>query len=334
MSPIDSIRAGVEREQEGDLLEATAAYQTALDDPDPSVIADANYHLGRIAWRQGRHDVAIERYELARSLAARAGNVGLRAVVENGIGAVHYAREAYAQARASYRLALELSEEPSHRGRVMLNLGVLANVEGDFETAKSSYRRSRDLFRAIEDSTGEAQAWHNLGALHADLEEWDDADHAYATCLALCEARDDRQMMAHALVGQAEVACARERFDDALPACDEAIGISAQIGDELGRGEALRWKGHALRRLSEFASAERALDEAIRIAHRVQDTLLEAEASRDMAASVGERAGRAAARPWADRALALFDQLGAEDDGAELRAGLASLSAGGPRTPE
>ena len=92
--------------------------------------------------------------------------------------------------------------------------------------------------------------------LHADLEEWDEADEAYKRCLELCEAQGNKQMIANVLLNRSELSCARERYGDAVASCDLALSIYSAIGDEVGRGEAMRWKGHALRHMSAASSFE------------------------------------------------------------------------------
>jgi tetratricopeptide (TPR) repeat protein len=328
MTGPEAIRAGEAAEQGGDLVLATAAYQSALDHPDHTIAADAHFHLGRVAWRQGRYDDALAAYTKARALALESDSMEVRARVENGIGAVHYARGEYAQARAAYGVALELTHERSMRAKIVMNLGVIANIEGDLEDAREHYQNSRALFREAHDLDGEALTLHNIGMLHADLEEWEEADEAYERCLELCESRGNRQMIANVLLNRSELSCARDRYGDAVAGCDLALSIYSAIGDEVGRGEAMRWKGHALRLMGQLDQAERALNDAARIAHRTQVKLLEAEAMRDLGALYRARADVAQATKSLERALELFTQLGAQREVDELGAELRALSSG------
>jgi len=326
MTGPDAILAGEAAEQGGDLVNATAAYQAALDHTDRAVVADAHFHIGRVAWRQGRYDDALTAYTKARALAVESDTTEVRARVENGIGAVHYARGEYEQARAAYGVALELTKEPSLRAKIVLNLGVIANIEGDLEEAREHYQRSRALFREARDLAGEALTLHNIGMLHADLEEWDEADEAYRRCLELCEAQGNKQMIANVLLNRSELSCARERYGDAVASCDLALSIYSSIGDEVGRGEAMRWKGHALRHMGQLDQAERSLNDAARVAHRTQVKLLEAEATRDLAAV--RRAGGDAfgATKHLERALELFRTLGAQREVDEVVSELKALA--------
>ena len=328
MSGPDAIRIGEAAEGAGDFLGASAAYQSALAESDPRLIADAHFHLGRVGWRQGRYDDAVAQYEQARALAMSVGANELRARVENGLGVVHHARGALAQARASYAVALELTEDETQRGRVMLNLGAVANVEGDFAAARSCYERSRAIFQRTGFARGEASALHNLGMLNADEARWTEADEAYGQCLQLLETLEDRHGVASVLLNRSELSCANDQFDDAVGSCDLALSMFADVGDEVGRGEALRWKGHALRRLGRFSAADDTLGDAIRIARRAQVKLLEAEASWDFGLSRAGQSDRAGARKALERAHALFEELGAQRELADVQGDIDTIARG------
>ncbi len=325
MSGREAIETGEVAEFAGDFLDASAAYQSAVGDPDPLVVIDARFRLGRVAWRQGRYEEAVREYEQARAIAVRTGNNELRARVENGLGVVHHARGELAQARASYAVALDLTSDELQRARVMLNLGAVANIEGDFAVARAHYVRSLAIFQQTGFTRGEVSARHNLGMLDADEGRWEAADESYARSLTLLEALNDRQGIASVLLNRSELSCARDRYDEAVGMCDLAISIFAEVGDEVGRGEALRWKGHALGRLARYAESDAALTDAIRIARRAQIKLLEAEASRALAATKGAQGDREAARRLLASALALFDQLGAQPDVDAVRAELSAI---------
>lgn len=318
----DAIKTGEAAELAGDYLDATAAYESALSAADHGVIADAQFHLGRVAWRQGHFDDAILHYEMARAICVRIGDTELRARVENGAGVVYHTRGELTQARAAYSVALDLAKDETQRGRVLLNLGAIANIQGDLEGARAHYGRSRELFRRAGFRSGEASALHNLGMLHADLEQWDDADDAYRRCLELCEAQGNKQMIAKVLNNRVDVSVALGRADEAIGQADLALALYSELGDEVGRGETLRAKGNALREAGQFGEAERALEDAIRIGRRMQIKLLEAESARDLARvlmAAGAPDASEAARKYLTRAMKLFEELGAQREIAETR---------------
>jgi tetratricopeptide (TPR) repeat protein len=278
---VSPLAEGLAAEAADDLFGAAAAYEEAARDASHRVAAEGLFRLGRLAWRRGRFDDALDYYVQARARAQQAGLHQLQARAENGIGAVHHSRGEYAQARASYWVALGLTDSDALHGKIVLNLGVIANIEGDLEAARHHYAESRTLFARAGDAEGEALALHSAGMLHADQEEWDAAEDAYDRCLRLFESTRDSQMIANVLVNRAEVFCARERFSDAVAATEHARALYSELGDERGRAEALRWEGHARARLGQVAEAEHALAECLRIATRMRLEVLRAEAERE-----------------------------------------------------
>jgi tetratricopeptide (TPR) repeat protein len=309
--------AGQKAEERGDYVQAAAAYAKVTEDPDPAEAGEGHFRLGRVNWHQGRFEQALSAFERARSIARDGGLGDLEARAENGIGTVHYARGEYAQAKASYQIAMERTRDPVLVGRFMLNLGAIANIEGNLENALWHYLRARNLFRDNGDRASESLALHNLGMLHADREEWEAAADAYEQCLGICEFLGNRAMIPMVLLNQAEVFIAEGSFDRAIRACEVSMSISVEVGDEVGRGEAFRWLGHAQRTAGNAEAAEAALTEAVLVAQRFRVKLLEAEACRELWEL---KRPDPSARRWRDRALSLFRELGAEREVAILEA--------------
>ena len=301
--------AGEKAEERGDYVQAAAAYAEVTEDSDPAAAGEGHFRLGRVNWHQGRFEHALSAFEHARSIARDGGFGDLEARAENGIGTVHYARGEYAQAKASYQIAMERTKDPVLVGRFMLNLGAIANIEGNLESALWHYLRARNLFRDNGDRMSESLALHNLGMLYADREEWEAAGDAFEQCLGICEFLGNRAMIPMVLLSQAEVFIAQEDYDRAIRACEVSISISVEIGNEVGRGEAFRWLGHAQRKAGNLEGAERTLTEAVLVAQRFRVKLLEAEACREMWELKRSDADR---RRWRERALSVFRELGAE----------------------
>ena len=317
----EAIRTGERAELRGELGVAVTMYERLLAGGEPGTAAEARFRLGRVAWRQGRYDDAIAHYAAAAAAATSLGLVNLQARVENGVGAVHYARGAYAQARASYGLAQELaSDDPALRGKVLLNLGVIANIEGNLDSARQAYAKSEAAFAEAGDDDGRALVLHNLGMVNADLELWDEAADSYAGCLLLCERQGNRQMVANVLLNQSELHMAAGRHDLAVVHCERAMIIYTDLGDEPGRGDALRSRSRALRMLGRLDAAAADATAALRTATRLEARLLEAEATRELGLVERARGRGDAASELLSRALGLFSALGAAREVSELRA--------------
>lgn len=320
----EQLAKGERAEAVGDYLAAAAAYRSVTGVANTELAADAHFRLGRVFWRLGRFDVAMTAFANARALAEKAGATELQARAENGAGAVHYALSDYPSARSAYAASLALTRDRAMRGKIILNLGVIENILGDFEQAREHYEYAYRIFDEEGDSASATLALHNRGMVEADLLRWPAADASFRAALALATDAGNRDMIAKTLVNQSEVMVAQGALTEAMAQCDRALLIYDDLGDELGRGEALRWRAHALARAGENASAERSASEALQIAVRCGARLLEAEVARDLGVLRGQLGDRDGGRKLLLRACALFTELGVERDARALGQKLAT----------
>src|SRR6185312_15722949 len=86
------------------------------------------------------------------AIAAALGNDELAAEAMNGLGAVHIERGDPAAAVDVLERALATSgHPPALRGRIEQNLGIVANIRGDYGMALARYAASLEAFRAAQD---------------------------------------------------------------------------------------------------------------------------------------------------------------------------------------
>jgi tetratricopeptide (TPR) repeat protein len=304
---------GDEAEKRGDLPGAIAAYRRLSSSELPVSAAQGLFRLGRVAWRQGRLDDALELYERARASAIELGDDDLRAAIENGAGSVYCQRGIFTQARASYAVASELAVSAGLRGRIQINMGALALLLGDVEEARASYERAVELLDSISDEEALTLALHNLALAHAEEQDWDAAEASFERCLAIAERRGDRSVVAGALLNQAELRCEAERYPEAMERSEKSLALFAEMEDESGRAAALRVQGEIYRKMHQLEEAEPRLKEAIRIAGRLQLLTLEAEAARELGMVKAARGDVTSATKWLRRALARFSLMSADD---------------------
>ena len=312
MTGPDQLLAGERAEAAGDYHAAADAYRCLLAAPDEALAAEAHFRLGRVTWRQGRFDAALVEFESALALATRLGDMELWARAENGIGAAHYSRGEYASARRAYAASLARTADDAMRGKIILNLGVIENVEGNFEDALEHYERAFRLLTRSGDIESATLAVHNRGMVEADLQRWDAAESSFVVALTLATESGNREMVARTLVNRSELLVERGALHDAIEHCDRALAIYADVADEIGRAEALRWRGHALGRAGELAAAEGCTSEALGVAMRSGARLLEAESARDLGIIRGMLGDVEAGETLLRRARALFAELGVQ----------------------
>jgi len=308
-----ALAEGDEAERRGDLPAAIAAYRRLSASEVAAPAVQGLFRLGRVAWRQGRLDDALELYERARAAAIELGDDDLRAAIENGVGSVFCQRGIFTQARASYAVASELAVSTALRGRIQINMGALALLLGDAEQARASYERAVELLDSISDEEALTIALHNLALAQAEEQDWDAAELSFERCRALAEKRADRSVIAGVLLNQAELRCEVERYPEALERSEKSLALFDEIEDENGRAAALRVQGEIHRKMHQLEEAEPRLKEAIRIAGRLQLLTLEAEAARELGMVKAARGDVASATKWLRRALARFSLMSADD---------------------
>ena len=309
-----ALAEGDDAEKRGDLQAASAAYRRLSSSEVAGPATQGLFRLGRIAWRQGRLDDALELYERARDSAIVLGDDDLRAAIENGVGSVYCQRGIFSQARSSFAVASELAVSAPLRGRVQINIGALALLLGDVEEARASYERAVEILDSINDEEGLTIALHNLALAHSEEQDRDAAEQSFERCLLLAEKRGDRGLIAGVILNQAELSCESERYAEALERSEKSLAMFGELQDDSGRAAALRVQGEIYRKMHQLEEAEPRLKEAIRIAGRLQLLTLEAEAARELGMVKVGRGDVTSATKWLRRALARFSLMSADEE--------------------
>jgi len=258
-----------------------AAIATAEAWGDSLAVGYAVNMLGMFRWQQGELDEAVRLYNDARERAVRAGDAKLAAITAQ-------------------------------------NLGVIANIRGDFARAQEFYQASLADYRSMGLVRDVCIALNNLGMVYTDTERWDEAELSYREAIELVRDLRDIGLRVQIEVNVVEMWVARRDFDRARAAADAAMELASQMGDAHIPGDAYRLLGVIERESGDLTSAESMLERAAEIAAARQDMLLMAETSREQA-EVHRRQGRNRETLQAlNRAHQLFTQLRARRDLADV----------------
>src|SRR6059036_1872840 len=208
------------RERAARVPEAIASYEAAIAAAEfaeeQAVLAEALRRLAVVRHRRGESTEARELCRRSHAAARRAGNDVLAGEALNTLGGIDLETDAVADARQNFLRALELGGESRQlRARVEQNLGILANIQGDFDEALTRYGRSLEAYRASDDEHGCAIAYHNLGMTSLDRREFDAAERYFRQSYAIAQRAGDAYLEGLCLVNHAKVHVARERYEDA-----------------------------------------------------------------------------------------------------------------------
>jgi tetratricopeptide (TPR) repeat protein len=209
---------------------------------------------------------------------------------------------------------------------VQQNLGVLANIRGDLEAAKTHYRAALRAFGEMGDDEASSWVLNNIGMLLNDLGSPSRAERSFRRGLTIARTRRDRPLEGILLGNYAEGLIAMKRWDDAAEALDEAFNIACE-GDDLARaGEALKFHGVLERERGRFDEARQRFQEALNVATSMDDRLLIGEVLRERGELHQRMCDATSAAADLAEALKVLEAAGATRDADDVRLRLADLT--------
>lgn len=259
----------------------TAAVATAEAWGDELAVGYAINMLGMFRWQQGDLDEAARLYNDARERAVHSGDAKLAAVTAQ-------------------------------------NLGVIANIRGEFTRALEFYQASLADYRVMGLQRDVCVALNNCGMVYTDTERWDEAEGAFSEAVERVRDLGDVGLRVQIEVNVVEMWVARGDIPKARAAADAAMALASELGDAHVPGDAYRLMGVIARESGDLMQAESLLERAAEAASSRQDLLLLAETAREQA-EVHRRQGRNRETLQAlNRAHQLFSQLRARRDLADV----------------
>lgn len=320
------------RERAACIPEAITSYEAAIVAADRGgdrlVLSEALRRLAVV--RHHRNESAVARALCDRSFAVarEAGNDLLAAEALNTLGGLDLAAGALAAARKHFLDAVELGRQSRELGaRIEQNLGIVANIQGDFDDALAHYQRSLEECRAANDEHGCAVAYANLGIVSTDRAEFDRADSYFTACHEIAARAGDVHLEGQCLVNHAEVHIARGRYEDARHNAEAALALFDQLDARSSKAEAYRVLGMVYRDTGRGALAESRLRSAMELAVSSGSLLGEAEATRELAVYYQGSGRNQEALSLLNAAHRLFGRLEARHDLVNVGGKMAELEA-------
>jgi tetratricopeptide (TPR) repeat protein len=275
--------------------------------------------LGRLALGQQWAMVAQLRARLLRdrALEVRALNVcGAIALERGGIDeATYFFTRAQEQ-------ATEANDMPSV-GRCANNLGIIANMQGDYRRAIGAYLHAIDAYRQAGYARGVVESQHNLAISYREQGQLDHAMEAAEAAVQEAEQMGDRSLQAQALAGRAEIRVIRAEPELAIRDAERALAVHRELTDTVRESEDLRILALALGAAGKPNDADAMLRQVIERATAQERPLLVASAQRDLAQLLALLGNVAEAKQLAQTARVTFDRLRAKAESEKLEAVLA-----------
>jgi tetratricopeptide (TPR) repeat protein len=287
--------------------------------------------------RLGRLDVGQQWAMVAQLRARMLGDRPLQVRALNVCGAIALERGGISEATYFFTRAQEEALEENDMataGRCANNLGIIANMQGDYDRAVNAYTRALAAYQQAHCDRGVVESRHNLAITYRDRGQLDAALQAADAAVREADQLGDRRLTGQALAGRAEIQVARGEPDVAKRDAERALAVHRALQDLVLETEDLRILALALGMTGKTREAEAMLQTVIERATAHQRPLLIAAAQRDLAQLLVFEGSVAAAKEAALAARATFERLGARVEIDKLDALLAVRAPGmTPPTP-
>jgi putative nucleotidyltransferase with HDIG domain len=318
-SAADLLHEARNRERNACIPEAIHGYEAAISSAERSgekaILAEALRRLAVVLHHRNESARARDFCGRSYKVACSLGNDILAADALNTMGGLALRTGAMEDARAHFLQALERGGQSRElRARIEQNLGILANIKGELETAVSHYERSVESYLATNDEHGCATAYVNLGIAHTDLRQYDWADSYFSKSFEIAERAGDSHLQGMCLVNHAEAHFVRGRYEEARRNAEAALAIFDQLDSRADKSEAYKMIGMVYRETGRPGLAESRLRTAMELAVSAGSVLNEAEAARELALLMQAMGRNQDALTLLNTAHRLFGRLDARVD--------------------
>ena len=275
---------------------------------DTATRARSLFLLANSLGRHGEHEAARERFEEARQLYHRVGDLLGEANCILGLGDIAVLRSGYRAGRALYEEALALLRrvgEPLGEANCIRSLGDIALRRSDLEGARARYEEALLLYRRAGNLLGEANCIGSLGNVALRYPDLEGARARFEEALPLFRRVGFLPGEANCILNLGDTAVLRSDYEAGRALYEEALALFRRAGQPLGEANCVLGLGEIARRRSDNEGARQRYEEALRIYERIQDAHSQGQAHRRLAlvaASAEERerhveAARALWRP-------------------------------------
>jgi tetratricopeptide (TPR) repeat protein len=139
---------------------------------------------------------------------------------------------------------------------ILLQLGQIARLRSDYDTAQQRYQEAQAIFEEIGDRNGLAGSYHDLGMLAQQRGDYDAAEQRYQAALAIREEIDDRANLARSYHQLGILAQLRGDYDAAEQRYQAGLPIMEEVGDRVGLASSYHQLGIVAQHRDDFDAAE------------------------------------------------------------------------------
>ena len=243
-----------------------------------------------------------------------------------------------AEASRSFRrvqAASELDGDVKFLATATMNLGVIADIECDWDVALGHYRYALVLFQRIGDRASTAGCYHNLGMLLRQRGEYFEAEAYFQRALENYQPHGTREERVATDLERSLAMLAIGDLAAAAALAQHALEQAGEMANDRLIGEALRTVGKVHMEGGDLESARTNIGKALRSPALRENPMLEAELHEEMAVIEFTAGSDGQARQHLEMACSSYGRLGSQRraERARCRVTEAEVSAGSSGAP-
>ena len=189
-------------------------------------------------------------------------------------------------------------------------LGIVAQVRGDYDEAARQYQRSLDIKERLGNQAGMATSYHNLGALAQDRGDYDEAARQYQRSLDIKERLGNQAGMADSYHNLGILAQFRGDYDEAARQYQRSLDINERLGNQAGMATSYHQLGILAQFRGDYDEAARQYQRALDINERLGNQAGMATGYHNLGILAQDRGDYDEAARQYQRALDINDWLG------------------------
>lgn len=240
--------AGRLARERGNFARARALYEELLPLLDDTrggqrreLAKRVNFELGEICMRLSEFGPSSDYFQRAQLLAHADGDAPLEGLCFCGRADLALAQNLLDEADRFFHHARTLvrADDRLQQGRLLLGMGQVSGLKGDWEAAQSCFQRAYEHGAAIFDRELMARALHELGRTAVELGNVRAAHEWFTQSQRLYAEGSNAARESEVLLDLGETAYVFRRTDDARGYLERAIEIEQRLGDRIGVARAL-----------------------------------------------------------------------------------------------
>src|SRR5215207_1716098 len=337
----EQLLAGSEQTRWLDLLEREQAnLRAAIDWLRAEGQIEEALRLGGALWRFWwlRGDIDEGRHQLESLLAQDVPmSPAVRAKALNGAGVLADSQGDWDTATRLHEESLEISRRIGDQGCVawsLNNLGVVAVNQGDYARAQDLLDENLAVAEQAHDTASIATALNDLGLIAHSWQDYDEATSLWTRSLALFRTLGDESHVARALNNLGTVAMELGEYRRAQDLFSESLALHRHVGDRQATASTLNNLAETASSLGDAETAMGLFRESHSLALEGGNRLVAAIGMENLAALTRLQGEEGVAQSRFREALLLYRSVGDQQGIASCLSGLASAAAGQGRAGE